>query len=295
MTPRSTTALAALFCVTVAGAPGLATAQSMSLPATHGNGELRVGFVPDPHLVAVRAGGPIDVDDTSLPDRCAGYISDAPTYELKYTAGSSPLILRTVSDADTSLIVNGPDGQWHCDDDGGDGLNAELRFDAPKSGTYDIWVGSLGSQTAARLEVTERSSSGSGGSSDEDWDDEDWDTPASNTIDIRVCNESGRGAFAAVSYIPIGQTEFWVQGWFSINNGECANIAETENSIYYVFAETMDGPDQYWGGDAPLCVVRPGPFFRVHVGGECAYGDGLGQFTRREASGPGESVWTLGR
>ena len=49
-----------------------------------------------------------------------------------------------------------PDGQWHCDDDSGDGTNAQVRFAKPASGVYDIWVGTYsGGTNPARLEITE--------------------------------------------------------------------------------------------------------------------------------------------
>jgi uncharacterized protein YfaP (DUF2135 family) len=43
-----------------------------------------------------------------------------------------------------------------CDDDGGEGTNAEIRLNAPRSGVYDIWVGVFGGGTApAVLQITE--------------------------------------------------------------------------------------------------------------------------------------------
>lgn len=139
------------------GAPAPSGGQSVdySLPATYGSAQLSASFSPDPYSVNVVAGGPVQASTISA--SCAGSIARAPDFELTYTAGSYPLILRTVSSADTTLVVNGPDRQWYCDDDGGaEGLNAELRWDSPSSGTYDIWVGSLASGTAqARLEISE--------------------------------------------------------------------------------------------------------------------------------------------
>ena len=44
---------------------------------------------------------------------------------LNYRAGSYPLIISVASRSDTTLVVNGPDGSWYCDDDGGNyGLNS---------------------------------------------------------------------------------------------------------------------------------------------------------------------------
>jgi len=65
-------------------------------------------------------------------------------------------VFRTISSSDTTLIINGPDGSWSCNDDGyGDG-DAEVRFNRPQDGTYDIWIGTFDGGTAsATLIITE--------------------------------------------------------------------------------------------------------------------------------------------
>lgn len=140
---------------------GVAAAQSMSAQATYGSRTLSSGFTPDPYTVNVTAGGSIQA--SSVSSACSGTIANAPDFELSYSAGSLPLIFRTASSADTTLVINGPNGSWYCDDDGGDGVNAEVRFNNPASGTYDIWVGSYsGRMEQATLQITEL---GGGGSS----------------------------------------------------------------------------------------------------------------------------------
>jgi len=137
--------------------PGAALAQNAGLTANYGEISLRAGFTPDPYRVSMSAGGGIDAyADTPLPAACVGNITDAPDFEVTYSAGSLPLVFRTVSSRDTTLIINGPDGSWSCDDDSfGDG-DAEVRFNRPQSGTYDIWVGTFGGGTApATLLITE--------------------------------------------------------------------------------------------------------------------------------------------
>ena len=141
----------------LAVAPQAASAQDASLDANFGSVRLNSGFTPDPHRVSITAGGSIDAyEDTPLPQACVGMISDAPDYEVTYSAGSLPLVFRTLSSVDTTLIINGPDGTWSCDDDSyGDG-DAEVRFSRPQSGTYDVWVGTFGDSTAAAtLLITE--------------------------------------------------------------------------------------------------------------------------------------------
>ena len=149
--------LGALALAAVAVAPGVSTAQTASRTANYGEVYLSAGFTPDPHEVGITAGGSIDAyTDTDLPGACVGNISDAPDYEVTYQAGSLPLVFRTLSNTDTTLIINGPNGSWYCDDDSwGDG-DAEVRFNKPQSGTYDVWIGTFGGGTAsARLIITE--------------------------------------------------------------------------------------------------------------------------------------------
>lgn len=146
-----TLAAVSLAALMIAGA---ASAQDASLTATYGEISLRAGFTPDPYNVSVTAGG--SVNGSALPGACTGMISRAPDFEVTYSAGSLPLVFRTISNSDTTLIINGPDGSWNCDDDSyGDG-DAQVRFNRPQSGTYDIWVGTFGSNTAnATLQITE--------------------------------------------------------------------------------------------------------------------------------------------
>ncbi|MFM6853021.1 MAG: hypothetical protein ACKOUM_02955 [Sphingopyxis sp.] len=145
-------ALAVVGATIAAIAPAMA--QNASLRAHSGTVTLNAGFTPDPYTVNVTAGG--SVNGANLPGSCTGMISDAPDFELTYHAGSFPLAFRSISSADTTLIINGPDGQWYCDDDSfGDG-DAQVIFRNPRSGTYDVWVGTFGGGTASTtLQVTE--------------------------------------------------------------------------------------------------------------------------------------------
>ncbi|MFJ6025749.1 peptidase S1 [Brevundimonas sp. NPDC092305] len=151
-------ALALAITLAAVSTPELAAAQNASLNAISGSIRLRSGFTPDPYRASVTAGGGIDAyRDTDLPAACVGKISDAPDFEVTYSdAGSLPLVFRTISSSDTTLIINGPDGQWRCDDDSyGDG-DAEVRFNNPRNGTYDVWIGSFnGGLASTTLLITE--------------------------------------------------------------------------------------------------------------------------------------------
>ncbi len=125
---------------------GLADATTQGAPDTsldpaYGVLDLHTGFTPDPATVAIQAGGGYDASGLQAPG-CVGFIAQAPDYRVNYQSGALPLIFSVASDADTTLVVNTPDGQWHCDDDSGEqGMNPSIRFDQPQSGQYDIWVG----------------------------------------------------------------------------------------------------------------------------------------------------------
>lgn len=133
---------------------GPVSAQNTSLNANYGSVTLDAGFTPDPYRVNVRAGG--NVDASNAANGCVGSISNAPDFELNYNAGSLPLVFRTLANSDTTLVINGPDGLWYCDDDSGDGTNAQVSFSKPQSGVYDIWVGTYGGGIQnAQLLITE--------------------------------------------------------------------------------------------------------------------------------------------
>jgi hypothetical protein len=134
---------------------GAASAQNFSLNPAYGTVNLSGGFTPDPYIINLQAGGNISASNISR--QCDGFIADAPDVRLQFSAGSLPLIISTNARADTTLVINGPDGSWYCDDDGGQGFNASIRFNNPQSGQYDIWVGtySSGSLQSAALHISE--------------------------------------------------------------------------------------------------------------------------------------------
>jgi hypothetical protein len=151
-------ALGAALCAAVLAAGGAASAQDASLDPAFGSANLRAGFTPDPYNVnSILAGGANDASD--LGGACVGMIADAPDFRLNYTAGGLPLNVWVYSNADTTLVINGPDGRWACNDDGagGNGVNPGLRWAQPQSGVYDIWIGKFGGGDAvpARLVFTE--------------------------------------------------------------------------------------------------------------------------------------------
>ncbi len=132
--------------------------------------DLSAGFAPDPQVVDVTAGG--DVDASPIATGCAGFVTSAPTYRIQYDAGDGPLTFYVMSEADTTLVIADPDGNWFCNDDTND-LNPQITFDPANSGQYDIWVGTYdaGPGQAATLFITGQG--GPGGNGDQtggiDW------------------------------------------------------------------------------------------------------------------------------
>lgn len=125
-----------------------------------GTVNLTAGFPDDPRVVNVTAGGRLDAG--TLGAGCLGSVANNPDVRLNYRAGSGlPLIISVDSRDDTTLVINGPDGQWHCDDDGGEnGLNPAITFPDPGSGQYDIYIGhyAQGRSIPARLYISELTS-----------------------------------------------------------------------------------------------------------------------------------------
>lgn len=146
----------ALSVLSAFGAAAPAYAQDFSASPNYGNATLRTGFTPDPRTWSIQAGGDIDASRT-IGGSCVGYISNSPDLRVNYTAGSLPLIISAVSRADTTLVVNAPNGRWYCDDDSAGGVNPRVRFNSPQSGSYEIWLGtySSGGTQQATLRVSE--------------------------------------------------------------------------------------------------------------------------------------------
>lgn len=131
-------------------------APDFSLEPAYGVLDLAGGFTPDPHTVAIDAGGTINAN--VLGEQCLGWIARAPDYRVNWTSGSLPLIFSVAAESDTTLVINDAEGNWVCDDDGGnEGLNPAITFATPASGQYDVWVGtySEGDLQPSTLHVSE--------------------------------------------------------------------------------------------------------------------------------------------
>jgi hypothetical protein len=137
-----------------------AFAQDVQLTPTFGEMRLVAGEAPNLHLIDIVAGGRVEVAAIVGTDiagnACRGAIANAPDYRLDYTAGDLPLVFSVKSRQDTTLVVNAPDGSWHCSDDGRGWPNPLVFFAEPESGQYDIWIGAYdGGNPEATLNILE--------------------------------------------------------------------------------------------------------------------------------------------
>ncbi len=113
---------------------------------------LSAGFLPDPVSIDIYSGG--STDASGVAGNCAGMIADEPDIILTFQSQGGPLGIAAYSSGDTSLVINGPDGRWYCNDDA-DGLNPQLRWGRASSGQYDIWVGAVGDAASSTVLITE--------------------------------------------------------------------------------------------------------------------------------------------
>ncbi|QDU18844.1 peptidase S1 [Urbifossiella limnaea] len=117
-----------------------AVSQDVSLAPTFGSARLKGGFEPDPFVVPdIVTGGNVQTDKGGV----TAWISKAPDYRLNYTTGEFKLTIKFASKGDTTLLINTPDGKWVADDDSDGDDNPRITFNNPKTGQYDIWVGSF--------------------------------------------------------------------------------------------------------------------------------------------------------
>jgi len=122
-------------------------AQDPMLNPTQGLLSLASNFMPDPLFVSINAGGDHHSAYSDVTGgECSGYFADAPDLRLQFTHNANlSLSFYLDGDGDTVLLVNPPDGAWHCNDDsdlGPWGIDPALTFDTPMDGQYNIWVGS---------------------------------------------------------------------------------------------------------------------------------------------------------
>ncbi len=114
------------------------------------------------------------------------------------------------------------------------------------------------------------------------------------TVDLRVCNESGRSGTVAVSYVEVGSGRFINRGWYDVANGACIDLVSTDNANFYMYGDATDGSGLSWSGDHALCVRYPGPYTFWSDGGDtCPSGYETRNFVAMHAGDIGPYTWTL--
>ena len=147
------------FAIGLLGAGQALACPNWNNPTVFGQQSLQAGFLPDPYVRNLTAGGRVNLADCS-PYLGAGWVVSRPDFRLQYQ-GTSPtgrltFALEARSDVDPILVVNAPDGSWYYNDDYR-GFNSAIVFTNPMSGQYDIWTGSFNrsSNNPAQLIITE--------------------------------------------------------------------------------------------------------------------------------------------
>ncbi len=132
-------------------APG-AVSESMSMDVLQIDGEPLVQAPQKPLTVEdtpftqeMVAGGELGAYDIELDnDLCTGFISPVPTFKFDWEGEADKLVLFFEADADTTLVVQNPNGTFQCDDDADGAANLNPYLDlTPIPGSYALWVGSF--------------------------------------------------------------------------------------------------------------------------------------------------------
>ncbi|RUO31126.1 S1 family peptidase [Aliidiomarina soli] len=129
----------------------------------YGTHQLSAFFLPDPHSIEVVAGGNVDISETIDGSGCTGFAAANPDVRMHFSGSTAGLKAYFVADnpiEDATIVINTPDGSWHCNDDAhGSTLNPMLDLATSGEGRYDIWIGSYrqGNYISGKLHFTEMS------------------------------------------------------------------------------------------------------------------------------------------
>jgi uncharacterized membrane protein len=116
----------------------------------------------------------------------------------------------------------------------------------------------------------------------------------SSTVDVRVCNRSGRNGTVAISYVEVGTGQFVTRGWYEVQDGACRELVSTDNANFYMYGDTLDGSGRVWSGDHSLCVQYPGPYTLWYDGSDtCPTGYETRNFVQLRTDSFGSYTWNL--
>lgn len=139
--------------------PQPAASLNPNQPANYGGTNMALGSMQNTNSVRILSGGSIEVERLGLGAGCTGYVTAAPDYNIA-VANYGPFmrILVDAGNADTTLVIQQPNGSWACNDDAFSTTNPGLDFNGVQPGLYHVWVGSFraGTRAPGTLTVTER-------------------------------------------------------------------------------------------------------------------------------------------
>ena len=117
------------------------------------------------------------------------------------------------------------------------------------------------------------------------------------TFHFQVCNHSNvQASVATASHVSPTDSNFVVQGWWTVGAGSCAWIGYFPQGWFYYYAEQTNTQQIVWqGSDSKVCVDYPGPFTRNNTANyTCTSNEELRGFTGSNiASDIGTFTWTL--
>lgn len=95
---------------------------------------------------AVTAGGEHDLSRCGnvrpQTDRGRGFVMAQPDFSFELSRmGRYQLVISTVSDCDSVLLINTGSASWFYDDDDNGNLDARITLTRPANGRIDVWVG----------------------------------------------------------------------------------------------------------------------------------------------------------
>ena len=237
--------------------------------ARHGTIALESGFTPDPRTLDITAGGARD----ALPGQgeirvaagyCTGFVTAEPALELDYTAGGFSLMISASGEEDLTLAVRAPDGTWHCDDDGSQGVDPGVAIDAPQSGVYAIYAGTFsdtGAMVPAALHVSEIGFGPDGTiepGAEEPWG-EDFQTPLDITLPAIYGDHTLEAGFPPDPYAVELEAGGPLDAYDAIGGAEyCAGYVTEAPSVELAYSGAAELHVYVTsGGDTTLAVNTP--------------------------------------
>ncbi len=109
------------------------------------SGTFSAGDFYQPQTASVRAGGDQSINGCGIrfgSDRGRGYVTVAPDFTIRINGLENYKIeFSVVSECDSILLINTGTGSWFYDDDDNGNYDARIILTRPRSGRFDIWVG----------------------------------------------------------------------------------------------------------------------------------------------------------